>query len=604
MTSFSEAIVNGFGIAAKIRDQDMQQRAQELDEQYRRDTFAENRRQFDLAAKQKDRVIDLQGQELASLNDYRAKSLDQQDRLTRAAMEIDRGKLALGQREQQHRESVDARQRMDLAGKSVGRALANWTVGGTDELAQAVFAAAIADPENNKQIGLKLTGDPNMFASAKDGTPLNQVAFRNGKAIIYGVRKKADGSLEPAVMDQGRTADNSTPPLEIDATQFMQAVTGIYGSNPYFLDEVSQGLLVAGRKPQSNSVEDVGSAVADVVAQREAAEQPPAQSLGTPASPGASGSWTQPPAQTPPAALTSGEQAGANVRNYISNSTQLPRAVLGAVAETSRRATGDLLGGTVDFVRGLAGADPRASAAPPPAPAADDAPAAAPPSLGSGSAGTNPPARTPPQPKTAEQQEYENLQRAWVATRGLGASMSVGDLESGRIYGIQSESLTQKAMTQSALNNAEIEKRFAKLGERHAALLKDFLPSGSGKDKMFTEGLRAQTVRDASLLTDAVGPALLAQQPGYERTLLSSLANVASMSQGDDAYAEELRSNPELRVSTAIAAAQYGIPTNDPAFLDAVDKVAAAYRSGQGLTIDQAKQLLGAYVEDYYDENK
>jgi len=607
VTSFSDAIVNGFQIAAKLREQDMQERKLKLDEDFRQAEFAERKRTFGLDYDLRNRALEStikQGEQL--LGEREAARLEGARQFDES-LKIDKGRLALDQHELDMKERTYNDTRFDQRAAAVGGALSDYTVMGGDEQAQVVANTAIGDHEVNRRLFAKLGMDPNTLTSAKDGTPLTRAVVRGNKVLIYGVRKNAEGKSEPVIMDQGRTADNSTPPLEIDRDKFIETVTGVYGNNPYFLAEYGKGATLAGLKPKGtpDTLEAVAEAATRAVSQREASAQPPA---AAPA-PGLDSAPAAQPAT--PVALTTGERAGGAVRNYIADSTRIPRAVLGFAAESSKRAAGDMIGGTVDFVRGLAGTDPRASVAQAPAPAGGGAPTAP------GARGAEPPATgqaedSAPAPRalSAEEAEWKNLQRQYVYNRGLGATISAGDVESGRVTGIGSETLANSQSTIMARQNEAIRTRLDEMSSRHSEMMKSLLPAGSGDSKYMTEELRSRATQDASLLTEHAGAHNFAKDPQLESAAMSALAQINQMANGDSKYARELRNNPELRVSAAWATVNpgqpgqpnKGIPMNDPSFEAAIEKVGTLYRS-RALSVGDATKALLEYYDLYRQES-
>lgn len=508
MTSFSDAIVNGFQIAAQLRDQKLRERTVQLDEDYRQATLAQRKNEFATESDYRNRALAANVKQGDQLHEYRNRSLAQDAHQFDESVKIDKSRLGLVGRELDMKDRAYNDERFDKRAAAVGAAYSDYAVMGGDERALAVFRAAMADPEVNAQVGERMFGDRNAFASKKDGTPMNQVAYRDGKVVLYGFRKNAEGKLEPAVMDQGRTADNSTPPLEIDARTFMQTVTGIYASNPYFVTEASKGLTVAGLKPKGtpDTLEAVGEATAKAVSQREA--------RATPAAPSgmASPRLAQPPVQEPP-----------------------------------------------------------------------------------------PPPRAPTAEEVAAQHEWKNLQRQYVYNRGLGATVSAGDVEAGRVTGVASERLAGLGATNVARQNAADQKRLDEMSSRHNEAMKSLLPAASGDDKYKTEQLRSRATQDASLMTDLVGAQNFAQNPQLESAALTSLAQINQMATGDNDYAEELRNNPELRVSAAWAAVNAGIPMNDPSFQAALEAVGKLSRSQTVSVKDMTQRLMeyyGAHKQD------
>ena len=208
MTSFSDAIANGFAIAARLREQDESERKNRADEDYRSSVFSENRRQFDLGLadrqatrkqqnEQFGQKLQLERDALTSADEYRKGSLRQGDR-----------RLDLADRAM--RDEID---RKDRAEEDAFVGQVSETVFARERSGKPFTEAEILQLYAGNPIGRRIMNRGGLpTESVRDGTTFDTaVEGPNGEVTVAG--KREDGTT--AIPDVGRTPDNRTPPFKM-----------------------------------------------------------------------------------------------------------------------------------------------------------------------------------------------------------------------------------------------------------------------------------------------------------------------------------------------------------------------------------------------------
>lgn len=266
-TDFSQAIVNGFGIAAKWREMGQQEERMRLDESYRRDAMSENRRQFDLGLKetttarnQRDarvgETIGLQRNDLAARKINQEATIRQGDErlgLAKRAMDDEIGR--------KNREEEDAYlgqiAEYQLSQERAGKPLSE----------QQILQMYTGNPIGQRL--MERAGLP--VKSVRDGTVFNTaVQGPDGSTTVAG--RRADGSM--AIPDQARTADNRTPPFTIAPGNVMTMHTAAVMSSPTGIAAARRHAALTNGKAEADQTEaDIQQALVDLSAQAQAKYQ-------------------------------------------------------------------------------------------------------------------------------------------------------------------------------------------------------------------------------------------------------------------------------------------------------------------------------------------
>ncbi len=603
-TDFSQAIVNGFGIAAKWREMGQQEERVRLDEAYRRDSMAQNRSQFNERIKQMglDRAqagkqFDARLEQIG-LDSERNYNLGvERNRLTGRSISADEEKNRIV-RDRIEYEKTEARN-----AQSAGF-FADALLNGNYQLLGAAGAAILQDPAERKRMSLKVTagerGDFFEMASGK-GALTHPVVTDKGVAFVG---SKDDGSL--GGMTEPRAPGNDGAIAYFPVEELMGPLIEKYADSPAALAQLRRALsasdLIASDKVAKMSDAEVLGTVRDISADKAAqtgGQQPSVASNGA--------SNTQsPPQGAPQLSAEPGyvQQAGNRMDALYQRNNQRwaefvapwPTNGSDAARSAGKRLAG-LAGGVVDTAvtpLRVAGEEYVAR------PVADFAGGLASGITGDTSSNTSVPAGSSVPPQASSVRPAESPQqpapqsmglsappnsavRNWYnAQNAFGVQPKANDIASSVEYNTMSGDL----LAASAESGANAAKR---LGENIDALNKD-LSRFANADKSTREFLPLWSDA-ANLAIDQTDGAVVADARARNQ-FANALTSMGLQLRGQNVTAEELAGVTIGKMQMA----RYGVDPSPEQSLDAIERARQFTASRGGASPDQLANVMALYM--------